>query len=97
MELKDAIPAALEAIERLLKAFAVERYVYLVLTAVSFMLLIYTGYLLLNRDNLNTELVVALFSSSGLIAASSARISLFFNKAFTIIEKLFERIHDEQQ
>ena len=92
MENKELLDAALNALDRLLNMFMVERYVYLALTALSFVLLVYAGYLMLTTNGANTEVLVAIFGGSGLVAASSARISWFFNRAFTLIEDLIKRI-----
>jgi hypothetical protein len=89
---EELLNAALNALDRLLKMFIVERYVYLALTALSFLLLIYAGYLLITVKSANTEVLVAIFGSSGLVAAASARISWFFNRAFTLVEDLIKRI-----
>lgn len=92
MEKKELLEATLNALDRLLKMFMVERYLYLMLTAVSFALLLYAGYLMISSKSLNTEVLVAIFGGSGLVAVSSARISWFFNRAFTIVEDLIKRI-----
>ena len=92
MDNKELLSAALDALDRLLKMFMIERYVYLVLTAFSFLLLVYTAYLLITKGEVNTQMVVAIFGSTGLIAASSARISWFFNRAFSLIEELIRKI-----
>jgi hypothetical protein len=94
MAKKEALAVALDALERLLKMFRAERYVYLVLTAISFVLMIYVAYLLATTGSANTATLVAIFGSSGLIAASSVRVSWFFNKAFTLVEKLIGRLSD---
>lgn len=88
MDNKELLTSALDALDRLLKMFMIERYVYLLLTAFSFVLLIYTAFLLVTKEGANTQMLVAIFGSTGLIAASSARISWFFNRAFTLIEDL---------
>ena len=85
---KELLTTSLDALDRLLKMFMVERYVYLILTAFSFLLLIYVAYMLVTSDSANTATLVAVFGSTGLIAASSARISWFFNRAFTLVEEL---------
>jgi hypothetical protein len=87
MEKSELLNTALNALDRLLKMFVVERYVYLALTAIAFIILLYAAYLFVN-DVTNMEVALAIFGGSGLIAVSSARISLFFNKAFTLIEDL---------
>jgi hypothetical protein len=88
MDKKELLTTALDALDRLLKMFMIERYVYLILTAFSFLLLIYTAYLLVTKETANTQMLVSIFGSTGLIAVSSARISWFFNRAFTLIEDL---------
>ena len=92
MDSKELLDSALNALDRLLKMFMIERYVYLVLTAVSFLRLRYAGYLLITSRSVSTEVLVAVFGCSGLVAASSARISWFFNRAFSLIEDLIKRI-----
>lgn len=92
MDNKELLTTALDALDRLLKMFMVERYVYLGLTAFSFLLLVYTAYLLVTKDSVDTQMLVAIFGSTGLIAASSARISWFFNRAFSLIEELIRGI-----
>jgi hypothetical protein len=92
MDNKELLTTALDALDRLLKMFMVERYVYLALTAFSFLLLVYTAYLLVTTRAVNTQMLVAVFGSTGLIAASSARISWFFNRAFILIEDLIRRL-----
>ena len=94
MDKKQILTVALDALERLLKMFRAERYVYLALTGVSFVLLLYAGYLLISRQSADTATLVAIFGSSGLVAASSARISLFFNKAFKLVEDLVRKLSD---
>lgn len=92
MDQKEVLGAALDALDRLLKMFTIERYVYLGLTTLSFIILLYTGYLLLTSKAANEELMIAVFGSSGLITASSARISWFFNRSFTLIENLIKKL-----
>ncbi len=92
MDNKELITTALDALDRLLKMFMVERYIYLILTAFSFLLLIYSAYLLVTTETINTQMLVAIFGCSGLIAASSARVIWFFNRSFTLIEELIRRI-----
>lgn len=89
-EKKELVEVALNALERLLEMFKIERFVYLVLTALSFLILLYAAYLLIHLDSPNTEALVAIFGGSGLITFSSARISFFFNKAFTLMEELIK-------
>ena len=91
MDQKELLEATLNALDRLLRMFMVERYVYLALTVLSFGLLLYAGYVLIVTGAANTEVLVAVFGGSGLVAASSARISWFFNRAFSLVEDLIKR------
>ena len=88
MDKKEILDAALKALRELLHIFRVERYVYLALTGLAFLLLLYVGMLMFTTKEVDRTTLVAVFGSSGLVAASSARVSLFFNKAFTLIEEL---------
>lgn len=92
MDNKELLTTALDALERLLRMFTVERYVYLALTAFSFLLLIYAAYLLVSSQTVDTQTLVAIFGSTGLITASSARISYFFNRAFSLVEDLIRKL-----
>ena len=87
-EKKENMVIALDALERLVRMFAVERIIYLVLTAASFLLVLYAAYLLIVNDGTDTAGLVSIFGASGLITASSGRISFFFNKAFNLIANL---------
>lgn len=91
MQQKELLESTLNALDRLLRMFAVERYVYLALTVCSFVLLLYAGYLMIATGSANTEVLVAVFGASGLVTASSARISWFFNRAFSLVEELIKR------
>jgi hypothetical protein len=83
-----ALKDTLDALERLLNLFRIERIIHLVVGLVAFLMLLYAIGVLIFQDQskLDTALLVALFGSSGLIAVSSARITYFFNKAFNLVE-----------
>jgi hypothetical protein len=74
--------------------FRVERIVHQVLNAVAFLMLLYAIWLTLNRDSkgISTTVLVALFGSSGLIAASSGRTTYFFNKAFRLVDDIIHSL-----
>ena len=92
MKKEEILTVALNALRELLHIFRVERYVYLALTGLSFILLLYVGMLMFTTKEIDKTTLVAVFGSSGLVAASSARVSLFFNKAFTLIEDLVRKL-----
>ncbi|HEX2189936.1 MAG TPA: hypothetical protein VHG51_13610 [Longimicrobiaceae bacterium] len=87
-QLKEVLRETLNAVDRLLNLFRVERLVHLVIGAVAFLLLLYAVVLLVRQDGVSTSLLLSLFGSSGLITLSSARITYFFNKAFRLIEDI---------
>jgi hypothetical protein len=85
---RKALKDTLDALERLLNLFRVERVVHLIVGVIAMLMLFYVIGALLVKDisKLDTTLLVAIFGSSGLIAVSSARITYFFNKAFSLVE-----------
>src|SRR3546814_1596830 len=92
MDSKELLDFALNALDRLLKMFMIERYVYLVLTAVSFLLWLHAGYLLEASKAVIIVVLVAVFGRRGLVAALPAGISWSFTRAFSLIEDLIMRI-----
>lgn len=94
MNKSELLKTALDALDRILNMFKVERYVYLGLTAISFALLLYAAFLLVTSGTTDKTTLVTIFGCSGLVAASSARICYFFNKAFNIIEGLIKKLSE---
>jgi hypothetical protein len=84
----------LDALDRLLKMFMFERYVYLALSIVSFGILLIFAFQLLTDKDATGAMLATVFGGSGLVAVASARITWFFNRAFTLIEKA---VHGAQQ
>jgi len=87
---KELVETALNALERLLKMFQLERVIYLITSTISILILLYAAYLLVDKKCANTEVIVAIFGGGGLVTAASARISFFFNKAFGLMESLIK-------
>lgn len=81
------------ALDRLMAMFRIERYVHLALTGLSFLMVLYCGFRLVTDSHLDRTSLLALFGSTGLITASSARITVFFSRAFTIVESVIKRLH----
>jgi len=82
----------LDALERLLDLFKLERIVHLVVGIVAFLMLLYAIVLLFRSQDVTAPLLTSLFGSSGLIAISSARITYFFNKAFKLVEDIIRSL-----
>jgi hypothetical protein len=89
-----ALKDTLDALERLLNLFRVERIVHLIVGIVAMVMLFYVigAMLFSEKGKLDTALMVAIFGSSGLIAVSSARITYFFNKAFNLVEYVIQAL-----
>lgn len=84
----------LNALERLLKMFTIERYVYLALTSISFVILLWAGYQIVSTKGDDQQMLGTIFGGSGLIAIAATRMTLFFNKAFSLVEKALDGGHD---
>jgi hypothetical protein len=91
MASKETLDAALEAIDRLLQMFKIERYVYLALSGISFLLLLYVVVELLISKSVDKQMLTLIFGSSGLVGAASVRVTFFFSKAFGIVEYLLKQ------
>ncbi len=90
--LKNTLNAVLEALDRLLRMFSYERYLHLGAAILAFLMMVYAGGRLIATKDVTVDLLVALFGSSGLITVSAARISYFFNKAFSLIEDIVRKL-----
>lgn len=96
-EPKVNISEILDAMERLMRMFAVERYVYLAITVVALLIILFYGYRITTTENPDTTTLVAIFGGSGLISLSAMRTTMFFQRAFSLFEKFFIRNKNEQQ
>ena len=85
---KEKLDIVLEALERLMRIFQIERIVYLVASIASFGLMVYAGYRLFSQETPKTSEMVIILGSSGVSTACSSRIVYFLNKAFSIIERI---------
>jgi hypothetical protein len=92
MDNAEMVKTTLDAMERLLRMFMLERFIYLALTVLSFGLLIYAIIQLFADSTVTTTLLVSIFGGSGLIAVSSMRVVWFFNRAFSLIEGQIQKL-----
>jgi hypothetical protein len=92
MDNAEMVKTTLDAMERLLRMFMLERFIYLALTVLSFGLLIYAIIQLFADSTITTTLLVSIFGGSGLIAVSSMRVVWFFNRAFSLIEGQIQKL-----
>jgi hypothetical protein len=96
MNESDLINRTLDALDRLMKMFAFERILYLICAIVSFGLLITCLVLMYNSGAASVPQLALAFGSSGLIAASAARVSFFLNKAFDLISVIVQKIAHQE-
>ncbi|UYH54239.1 hypothetical protein N6L26_09245 [Qipengyuania sp. SS22] len=88
----DLVNRTLDALERLMRMFAIERYLYLVSALISFILLVIAIVRLINDDGVGALDLSLIFGATGLIAASAARVSYFLNKSFDLISSIIQRL-----
>jgi hypothetical protein len=88
------IDQTLNALERLMAMFAIERVLYLACSVVSFGLLILASVILVRAENLDWTSASLLFGSTGLITLSAFRVSFFLNQAFDLIKAIILNLPD---
>lgn len=80
--------SAMDAIERLVIIFKMERQIYLIITFLSFAIVIGAAIWLFYNNSDDNELIlaaVALFMGSGGIIFSAGRLLVMFNKSIDLI------------
>lgn len=88
-DLNGAINTVLNGLERMLALFRAERLLHLGIGIIAFFVLLGAAAMLLFKPaGLSTTTLVALFGSSGVVTASSVRITYFFNKAYTLYDDI---------
>jgi hypothetical protein len=92
MEQSDLINRTLDALDRLMRMFAFERVLYLVCAIASFVLLIVCLIVMYVKQEISVVQLSLVFGSSGLIAASAARVSFFLNKSFDLISLIIQQL-----
>jgi len=88
----DLVNRTLDALERLMRMFAIERYLYLISALISFILLVIAIVRLITEDGVGALDLSLIFGATGLIAASAARVSYFLNKSFDLISSIIQRL-----
>lgn len=88
----DLVNRTLDALERLMRMFAIERYLYLISALISFILLVIAIVRLVTEDGVGALDLSLIFGATGLIAASAARVSYFLNKSFDLISSIIQRL-----
>ncbi len=88
----DLVNRTLDALDRLMRMFAIERMLYLVCAIVSFVLLVVCLISLFQTKQISVPQLAMVFGSSGLIAASAARVSFFLNKSFDLVALIIQQL-----
>ena len=89
---KESITQTLDALERLMRMFQAERIIYLMSAAASFVLLIYSAYLMFSSGAVTAAEMGLIFGATGVSAISGSRIAYFLNKSFNLIEDIVRNL-----
>jgi hypothetical protein len=79
------LEARLNAVERLIKLFKVERMVHLGVTAISLVMLLGSAGVLLFREKAGVAPLTGLFGSAGLITYTAGRLLVMWNQALRLL------------
>lgn len=94
---KQALEQALNALERLMRIFQVERVLYLLGATASLILFVYAGYRLFSQGSITTADMVIILGATGVSTACSSRVAFFLNKAFQLIEDIIRKLTGAQK
>jgi len=81
-------------VERLVVLFKPERYAYLIISAISCIVLIVFAVILFNQKKAETHFIIGMFGSSGVIAVAMGRMLKMWND---VIKFLFNTDEDESE
>lgn len=79
------IERRLEVVKKLKKEFQIERILFSITNFISFMALMYCLGLFLLENNLNKQILVTMFGSSGLVTLSSLRILKMWDDSLRVV------------
>jgi hypothetical protein len=82
------IDDVIDALERIMNLFKYERILYLIFGLVSLLLFVYAAARMFSSSQIDKEVVMAMLGASGTMAACSARVVFFLNRAFAIVEQI---------
>lgn len=88
----DLVNRTLDALERLMRMFAFERFLYLACTVVSFGVLMVCLISIIRTKSVSELELAGIFGATGIVAASAARVSFFLNKSFNLISAIIGQI-----
>jgi len=93
------VNSAMDAIERLVVIFKMERQIYLIITFLSFAIVIVAAIWLLTNNSQDNQLILAsvgLFMGSGGIIYSAGRLLVMFNKSIDLIRTSLEENYGKE-
>jgi hypothetical protein len=93
----DLVNRTLDALERLMRMFAFERFLYLACSVVSFVVLIVCLIGMLRNGTVSSLELAGIFGATGIVAASAARVSFFLNKSFNLISSIIGQLAGLQE
>jgi len=74
-----------DAVERLMQLFKLERLVYLCVTGISLAMLLVCAGLVIANQKATTAEISGFFGSSGLITYSASRLLVMWNQALSLV------------
>jgi hypothetical protein len=81
----------LDALERLMRIFQLERALYLVFGLASLVLFLYSGYRMFAAGVPSSADMAVVLGATGVAGACSTRVVYFLNKAFALLEDIVHR------
>jgi hypothetical protein len=88
----ELVRQTLDALDRLMRLFAMERIIYLLCSVVSFVMLTISVAFLLLTEKVSTPQLGMIFGASGLSAASAARVSYYLSKSFDLVSTIIHQL-----
>jgi hypothetical protein len=82
---KDQLDERYELVERLTKLFRFERYVYLVISVLSLIILLGTFFWMISKGAVDSSKLSLMFGSSGLVTYTGGQLLRMWNQALKVI------------
>ena len=92
-ELRKSLKTVLEAVKHLLDIFKYERFLHIGAGVLALLALLYAIVRMLeSNEAVGVGVLTALFGASGLVTVSIARITYFFDRAFTLMDDVIRKL-----
>lgn len=88
---REALDAALDGLDRLLKVFRLERILYLLVALTSFVILAYTAIQMLRGVEITSEAAGWIFGGGSLATIAASGVGYFLHRAFKLIEDIIRQ------